>query len=227
MSDKPKKRFFSPAKMAVVATIGFVLLTYLVRAFWLEPFRAPSASMAPTIPPSAMVIAQKWGYGNYGTFGVRAFRAPISEPLQRGDLVVFEYPQDRSVPFVKRLVGLPGDEVSYRGKTVFLNGTPVSRREGESHADVGNGERMPTFVESLAGTEYSVVVDHGRPDHLPASATFAHRDKCAYDKEGVACKVPDGHYFVLGDNRENSNDSRFWGFVPADHMVGKVVYIAR
>ena len=226
MSHQPNKWFASPAVVVTGAIIAFVLLTYLVRAFWLEPFRAPSASMLPTIPTGAMLVVQKWGYGNYGTFGVRALRAPISAPLQRGDIVIFEYPQDRSVPFVMRLVGQPGDEVSYRGKTLALNGTPVSRREGERHVDSESGQRLPTFVESLAGTEYSVVVDHGRIDHLPASATFAHRDKCVYDKQGVSCKVPDGHYFVLGDHRDNSNDSRFWGFVPADHIVGKVVYVA-
>lgn len=226
MSHKPKRWFASPAVIATGSTIAFVLLTYLVRAFWLEPYRAPSTSMVPTIPRGAMLIVEKWGYGNYGTFGVRALRAPISAPLQRGDVVVFEYPADRSVAFTKRLIGLPGDEVSYRTKTLSVNGTPVSRREGEVQVDPESGQRLATFAESLMGIEYSVAVDHGRPDHLPASATFAHRDKCVYDQQGVTCKVPAGHYFVLGDNRDNSNDSRFWGFVPADHVVGKVVYVA-
>lgn len=228
MSTKPKKSYAAHVAIAVGTTVAFILLTYLVRAFWLEPFRMPSSSMAPTIPTGAMMVAQKWGYGNYGTFGIRAFRAPISSPLQRGDLVIFEYPHDRSVRFGMRLIGLPGDDVAYTRKTLHLNGTPVSRREGsELAADAGRGQHAPTFVESLMGTEYAVVVDDGRPAYLPTSVTFPHRDRCSYDSEGMRCKVPDGHYFVLGDNRENSNDSRYWGFVPADHIVGKVVHIVK
>lgn len=227
MSARPKKSYSAHVAIAVGTTIAFIALTYLVRAFWLEPFRMPSSSMSPTIPAGAMVVAQKWGYGNYGTFGIRAFRAPISSPLQRGDIVIFEYPQDRSMRFGMRLVGLPGDDVAYARKALHLNGTPVSRREGGELADAGNGQRAAVFVESLVGAEYSVVVDHARPAYLPTSVTFPHRDRCNYDNEGVRCKVPDGHYFVLGDNRENSNDSRFWGFVPADHIVGKVVHIVK
>jgi signal peptidase I len=198
-----------------------------VRSFLLEPFRMPSGSMLPTVPPGARLVVQKWGFGNYGTFGLHLFRRPITAPLQRGDLVAFEFPRDRSVTYVKRLVGLPSDRISYRAKVLSINGTPVPRQKGNDQFDPDSGRVMATAAESIDGVAYSVFLAPQAPDFLPAPQGFPFHDRCVRDKEGLTCEVPAGHYFAMGDNRDNSSDSRYWGFLPADHIIGKVVFISR
>jgi signal peptidase I len=204
---------------------GLFSVAFGVRAFFVEPFRFPSGSMLPTIPLRAHLIVQKWGYGNYGTYGLNLLHAQISAPLSRGDLIVFDFPPDRSLQYTKRLIGLPGDMISYRGKKVVVNGNPLPLRKVGDYFDSKSLAYTPTYVESQMGAEYSVLIEKDGPSNVPTSLAFPFREKCAYDSEGVTCQVPTGHYFVLGDNRDNSYDSRMWGFVPADHIVGKVLYI--
>lgn len=212
----------------VTATVvGWVVFVVVVRSFLYEPYRAPSGSMLPTIPERAHLIAQKWGYGNYGTFGVNLRRAPIAAPLARGDLIVFEFPQDRSVSFVKRLVGLPGDKIAYREKRLFINGEAVPLRPAGDFVGAGPfvGRKLQ-FIESLAGREHGVLLGEA-PSRLDGrTADFPFSERCTYEQGAMACEVPPGHFFVLGDNRDNSNDSRMWGFLPANHVIGKVVFIA-
>ena len=198
-----------------------------VRSFVVEPFRMPSGSMMPTVPAEARLIVQKWGYGNYGTFGLHLVRRPITAPLQRADVVAFEFPRDRSVAYVKRLVGLPGDRISYRSKVLSINGTPVPQLKGKEQFDADSLRVMQTAEESISGVSYSVFLAPQSPDFVPVPQGFPFHDRCVRDKEGLSCEVPAGHYFAMGDNRDNSSDSRYWGFVPADHIIGKVVYISR
>lgn len=210
----------------LLGTIGGLFsVAFAIRAFVVEPFRFPSGSMLPSIPLGAHLIVQKWGYGNYGTYGIHALRTAISSPLRNGDVIVFEYPRDRSTHYAKRLIGLPGDKVTYREKRLTINGSPVQFRQAGEHFDSTTGAHTSVLAESLLGTEYSVLIDKDAPNSVPSIQAFPFRDKCAYDSEGVTCDVPAGHYFTLGDNRDNSADSRMWGFVPADHIVGKVLYI--
>jgi signal peptidase I len=208
------------------AAAGLFSVVFGLRAFVVEPFRLPSGSMLPTIPLGAHLIVQKWGYGNYGTYGIHLFRSQIFAPLGRGDIIVFEFPQDRSQSYAKRLIGLPGDRIEYRGKKLSVNGNPASLRQTSDYFDPKLLAYTPVFLESLMGVEYSVLIENGAPASIPAPLAFPFHDKCTYDSEGVTCIIPDGHYFMLGDNRDNSYDSRMWGFVPADHIVGKVLYIA-
>ncbi|HRE17896.1 MAG TPA: signal peptidase I [Rhodocyclaceae bacterium] len=203
----------------------YFLIVFAVRAFLLEPFRFPSGSMLPTIPTGGFLIVQKWGYGNYGTFGISLVRLPISSSLDRGDLVVFEFPADRSIHFGKRLIGLPGDQITYRAKQLFINGTPVPLRQSTDYLNPKTLTYTSAFTESLMGKEYSVLIEKEAPASILAPQDFPFRNQCTYDAEGVSCTVPEGHYFTMGDNRDNSNDSRMWGFVPADHIIGKVIYI--
>jgi signal peptidase I len=206
------------------AAAGVVVLVVGVRAFFFEPFRAPSGSMLPTVPAGAGLIVQKWGYGNYGSYGMNLLRAPTSSAIHRGDIIVFEFPSNRSLNFVKRVVGLPGDKIAYRGKQLFINGVAAPLRPAGDYFNRESLDHTPRFVESLPGIEYSVLI-HNEVSTFMRPPPFSLSERCTYDKEEISCEVPAGHFFTLGDNRDNSNDSRMWGFVPSDHLIGKVVFV--
>jgi len=184
------------------------LIVLLLRSFLVEPFRIPSGSMIPTLLVGDFILVNKFAYG---------IRLPvlnqkviaIGEP-ERGDVVVFRYPLDPSTPFIKRIVGLPGDVVTYRNKRVLINGVEVALRPSGTFIGVRSAAPQTgaeQFREKLGEREHELLI-------TPGARTL----------DGVFT-VPDGHYFVLGDNRDNSRDSRFWGFVPDANLVGKAFYI--
>jgi signal peptidase I len=188
-----------------------ILIVLLVRSFLAEPFRIPSSSMMPTLLIGDFILVNKFAYG---------LRLPvldkkvieIGEP-QRGDVVVFRYPKDPSQDYIKRVIGMPGDEVVYRNKTLYVNGQAVPQSALGRYIGEGSGRDMTGAelkLESLEGAEHQI---------LQRSAAYF-----VPQGEGL-WKVPDGHYFVMGDNRDNSEDSRYWGFVPEDHLVGKAFLI--
>lgn len=195
-----------------------------LRAFLLEPFSISSGGMAPTLETGAKVIAEKWGYGNYATYGFHLFRTVPSAALNRGDIIVFEYPANRSLSYVKRLVGLPGDTVSYLNKRLTINGQAVLTTGLPDYFDNESMRYFKHFEEVFDETKVRVITDSDRPAFIPGADQFFGREGCSYTVDGVSCKVPPGHYFMLGDNRDNSLDSRYWGFVPTDHIIGKVIY---
>jgi signal peptidase I len=196
-----------------------------VRAFLFEPFRIPARSMLPTLDIGARIIVKKWGYGNYATFGFQLFHAKPSVALNRGDLIVFEYPPNRDINYIKRLVGLPGDTVAYLNKRLTINGQSVSITDLPDYYDEQSMRYFKQFEEALGDTRYRLLNEVDRPAFVPGAEQFLGREWCRYTIDGFICKVPLGNYFMLGDNRDNSLDSRYWGFVPSDHIVGKVVYI--
>src|SRR5256886_1032656 len=203
----------------------FAALAFGVRAFLVEPFRFPSESMAPSIEPRAHLIVKKWGYGNYGTYGIHLVRTGMSSGLQRGDIVVFEYPENRSLSFVRRVVGLPGDRISYYTKRLKINDKEIPIRRVGDYVHKDRATPSLQYLERLGDREYTILIEPEAPAVVPPAKAFPLSERCAYAAEGLSCRVPDGHYFVLGDNRDNSSDSRAWGFVPARNMIGKVQYI--
>lgn len=210
--------------------VATYVLIFLFRSFLFEPFRQASDSMVPTMPHSSYLVLQKWGYGHYGSYGLAPFRTKISAAMQRGDLMVFDYPDDESVQYIKRLVGLPGDKISYRDKQLSINGVAVARRKDGEFVLTREGaspEQLTRYVENLDGREYAVAVSESVNRTFPATLSFKFREKCVYEGSAVSCEVPPGHYYFLGDNRDNSRDSRYWGFVPAGNVVGKVLFISR
>lgn len=204
---------------------AFVVLAFGARVFLFEPFRFPYASMAPSIEPRALLIVKKWGYGNYETYGIHFKRAGMSSEVQRGDIVVFEYPPDTALSYAMRVIGLPGDRISYDKKRLKINDEEVPIRRIADYFHEGRPVRSPRYLERLGDHEYPILVEPDAAPAAPVVRTFPYRDRCVYTAESLSCRVPEGHYFVLGDNRDNSDDSRVWGFVPAINIIGKVQYI--
>jgi signal peptidase I len=204
---------------------AFAALVFAARAFLFEPFRFPSASMAPTIEPRAHLIVRKWGYGNYGTYGIHVMKTVMSSEVRRGDIVVFEYPEDRSLSYAKRVVGLPGDRISYNNKRLKINDEEVQTRRIADYVHKDRAIPSRQYLERLGEHEYAILIEPEGPAEVPIARAFPYRERCAYTAEGLSCRVPEGHYFVLGDNRDNSSDSRVWGFVPAINIIGKVQYV--
>jgi signal peptidase I len=193
-----------------------ILIVLLLRSFVVEPFRIPSNSMMPTLLTGDFILVNKFAYGLRLPVVNLKF-IPLGEP-QRGDVVVFKYPIDGKTDYIKRVIGVPGDEVFYRDKTIYLNGQPqgqmaIGRYTGVASGAVMTGAREA--VENLSGVEHHTLVRQGMPDLPPGCRELA----------AGPIKVPPGHYFVMGDNRDNSNDSRCWGFVPEDNLVGKAFAI--
>ncbi|MDJ0862334.1 MAG: signal peptidase I [Gammaproteobacteria bacterium] len=199
-----------PSKLVEYARSFFpiFLIVLLLRSFLVEPFRIPSGSMMPTLVIGDFILVNKFTYG---------IRLPVvdkkiielGEP-QRGDVMVFRFPEDPSVPFIKRVVGLPGDRVAYYKKVLYINGEPMEQAARGVYTGIGSGMTMTgaqVFEEALAEQKHEILVQPGHP---------------TLEGESV---VPEGHYFVMGDNRDNSRDSRFWGTVPDENLIGKAFLI--
>jgi signal peptidase I len=200
-----------------------ILIVFLLRSFLFEPFKIPSGSMIPTLLVGDLILVNKFHYG---------VRLPVinkkivanHEP-QRGDVMVFRYPRDTSVDYIKRVVGVPGDEVAYVNKRLTVNGKPMSVQPLADYYDEDSLRFYQQLQESLGGVEHRILNDKDHASVARPDDVFPYRDNCRYNADGVVCKVPPGHYFMMGDNRDNSLDSRFWGFVPDENIVGKAFFI--
>ncbi|MBS3803095.1 MAG: signal peptidase I [Oleiphilaceae bacterium] len=179
-----------------------VLLVVLVlRSFLVEPFQIPSGSMLPTLEVGDFILVNKYAYGlRLPVLGTKV--VAIDDP-QRGDVMVFKYPQDGQTNYIKRVIGLPGDQVRYENKTLYINGSEVPK---EFIADL---PPLELWQESLDDADHEVLTTAGRYSGIGEGQWV----------------IPEGEYFVMGDNRDNSNDSRFWGTVPDHLVVGKAFAI--
>jgi signal peptidase I len=201
-----------------------ILAVFVLRSFLFEPFKIPSGSMIPTLLVGDLILVNKYHYG---------VRLPVinkkiidNNPVQRGDVMVFRYPVDPRVDYIKRVVGLPGDEVSYVNQKLSVNGQPVPMQSLGDFYDEDSLRYAPMFSEKLGEVEHRILVEPRRPAYNGAEPkTFPMHENCSYTAEGVTCKVPAGHYFMMGDNRDNSQDSRFWGFVPDQNIVGRAFFV--
>ncbi|HSO05987.1 MAG TPA: signal peptidase I [Pelomicrobium sp.] len=204
-----------------------ILLVFVLRSFLVEPFKIPSGSMIPTLLVGDFILVNKFTYGiRLPVINVKV--VPINDP-QRGDVMVFRYPENPSLDYIKRVVGLPGDEVVYRDKQLAINGKPVQLKpDGEFGYVEGGLElvRAKRFQEALGQADHAVLIQPSAASvQLGGVREFPFRENCSYNDSGLRCKVPAGHYFVMGDNRDSSSDSRYWGFVPDDHIVGRAFLI--
>lgn len=185
-----------------------ILVVLVLRSFLVEPFRIPSGSMMPTLLAGDFILVNKYSYG---------IRLPVIDTKimevgspERGDIAVFRYPADPSIDYIKRIVGLPGDRIRYVDKTLYINGEEVERHYLGEYTGLGAGLGMSgasLFAERLGDETHEILIQGRRPI---AEGEFI---------------VPEGHYFAMGDNRDNSNDSRFWGAVPERYLVGRAFMI--
>jgi len=204
-----------------------ILIVFLLRSFLVEPFKIPSGSMLPTLLVGDFILVNKYTYGiRLPVINVKVM--DVNSP-QRGEVMVFRYPVNPSLDYIKRVVGVPGDEVIYRGRRLTINGREVPVTRVGDYNYVENGVKFiatERYTERLNAHAHSVLVDpQGGPFPVSAPGRFPHRENCAYNEDGFVCKVPAGHYFMMGDNRDHSDDSRFWGFVPEENIVGKAFLI--
>lgn len=200
-----------------------IVFVFALRSFLVEPFRIPSGSMLPTLQNGDLILVNKYEYG---------IRLPVIDrkiiPLgtpERGDVVVFRYPVEPGIDYIKRIVGLPGDEIVYRNKTLFINGQEVRQVRDGDFFEPDNSTYIGRYNETLGKVDHQILVNKRASQGLMAIANYPFRENCQYASNGVQCKVPEGHYFVMGDNRDNSLDSRFWGFVPDRNIVGRAFFI--
>jgi signal peptidase I len=205
-----------------------ILIVFLLRSFLVEPFQIPSGSMLPTLKIGDFILVNKFTYG---------IRLPILNKQiieighpRHGDVMVFRYPMDPSLDYIKRVIGLPGDVVSYRNKRLSLNGVLVPEQRDGSYDYVTkhlNDVTSERYIEQLGRHTHAILIQPSMPTLFvdQVNSQFPYRQNCDYDSNGFTCKVPAGYYFMMGDNRDSSNDSRYWGFVPDSNIVGRAFMV--
>ncbi len=200
-----------------------ILLVFLLRSFLVEPFKIPSGSMIPTLLVGDFILVNKFTYGiRLPVINLKV--AEVGRP-QRGDVMVFRYPVDPTLDYIKRVVGLPGDRIEYRDKNLAVNGVAVPRQQIGDYQSRERLQYFPRYVERFGAAAHEIILEKETPSYVSRAMEFRHSSDCDYNNGGLICTVPAGHYFVMGDNRDNSSDSRVWGFVPDENIVGKAFFI--
>lgn len=210
-----------------VSFFPVILIVFLLRSFLVEPFKIPSGSMLPTLLIGDFILVNKYTYG---------VRIPIinkkvvslNQP-QRGDVMVFRYPENPSQDYIKRVIGTPGDTVVYYDKRLTINGSEIKTTPDGEYNYVEGGLTFTAsqrLLEVVEQSRHSILTQADMPPvHIGGVNQFPFRENCVYNESGFICKVPLGHYFMMGDNRDRSSDSRYWGFVPDENIVGKAFLI--
>lgn len=200
-----------------------IAVVFLLRSFLFEPFRIPSGSMLPTLHIGDFILVNKFDYGiRLPVTNTKII--PVGSP-ERGDVVVFKYPMDMQVDYIKRVVGLPGDTVEYRDKVLYVNGVEQKQTGSRDFVDDSTMITLEERDEQLGEVNHLIARDARRPSWVPLQGILRKEKSCDYNERGFVCTVPEGHYFMMGDNRDNSEDSRYWGFVPDEDLVGRAVLI--
>jgi signal peptidase I len=201
-----------------------IALVFFLRSFLYEPFKIPSSSMVPTLLVGDLILVNKFTYGiRLPVLNKKVIQ--INDP-QRGDVMVFKYPLDMSQDYIKRVVGLPGDKITYENKRLTVNGVEVKYTPMEDYLDDEKLVYNKQYQENLSGVSHRILNNETAPTYNRDSVRpFPNSEACSYRYEGFTCTVPAGNYFMMGDNRDNSADSRYWGFVPDKNIVGKAFFV--
>ena len=202
-----------------------ILIVFLLRSFLYEPFKIPTGSMVPSLLVGDFILVNKFTYG---------IRIPVINKKivdvnlpKRSDVMVFRYPEDPAKDFIKRVIGLPGDVISFKNKRLTVNGRAVETQPTGTYTETeGRVRFFESFREHLGDKPHAMMVDPQYPSlNLASVREFPNKSNCTYNDDGMTCKVPDGHYLMMGDSRDNSDDGRYWGFVPEQNIVGKAVLV--
>jgi signal peptidase I len=206
-------------------TAGFfpvILVVFIIRSFVMEPFNIPSGSMIPTLRIGDLILVNKYEYG---------IRIPIlhSEIIKtsrpkRGDIAVFRYPEDDSLDYIKRVVGLPGDTLIYKNKQLTINNKVIVKKRISNYLDPSTSKVSMQFAQTLGKRNFQILNSDEELGMFLMGADFS-ETACKRIDLGLSCIIPEKKYFVLGDNRDNSSDSRFWGFVPEENLVGRAFLV--
>lgn len=191
------------------AFFPILIIVFLLRAFLYEPFRIPSGSLEPTLSTGDFILVNKFHYGiRLPVIHTKLYSLDVPK---RGDIIVFRWPPNPSIDFIKRVIGVPGDHISYIGKTLYINGEKIPQDYiKDTFTYDENGDRLDVLEkeENLLGVKHAIYQTADKPND---------------DLNDII--VPEGMYFAMGDNRDNSADSRYWGFVPDENIVGKANYV--
>ena len=225
MSDAKTRLIMQPWWLDWTAGLfPVIIVVFLLRSFLFEPFKIPSGSMIPTLLINDLILVNKFHYGV--RLPVINLKVLDNNSPKHGDVMVFRYPPKPSLDYIKRVVGVPGDEVAYLNKKLSINGKPLNKSVLPDFFDEDTMRYSKQFEETTtANKKYRLLNDDDRPAFIPGTEDFPYKQNCRYSSEGVVCKVPEGHYFMMGDNRDNSLDSRFWGFVPEKNIVGRAFFV--
>jgi signal peptidase I len=202
-----------------------IALVFFLRSFLYEPFKIPSSSMVPTLLVGDLILVNKFTYGiRLPVLNKKVIQ--INDP-QRGDVMVFKYPRDMSQDYIKRVVGVPGDKITYANKRLTVNGVEVKYTALDDYLDDERLVYNKQYQEALTGVTHRILNSERAPTLNPAEVQqFPLKDEsCTYTYDSFTCVVPKGNYFMMGDNRDNSLDSRYWGFVPDKNIVGKAFFV--
>jgi signal peptidase I len=200
-----------------------IAAVFLFRSFGFEPFKIPSSSMVPTLQIGDLILVNKYIYG---------IRLPIINKKiidlnnpKAGDVMVFKFPKDPSLDYIKRVVGVAGDKIVYKNKRLTVNGRELTYEKLSDYLDEERLTYYSHYRENLKNAPHGILNDDRVPSYVPSPDAFPQHELCTYNLEGFSCTVPEGHYFMMGDNRDNSLDSRYWGFVPDKNIVGKAFFV--
>jgi signal peptidase I len=179
--------------------------------------------MIPSLVVGDFILVNKYAYG---------IRLPVIntkiidlDTPQRGEVMVFRYPKNPGEDYIKRVVGLPGDRVEYFDKRLTINGEVMPTTEAAPYLHPERLYYSPQYTEKLGEVEHNILLEREAPPFVSQVMDYPYRENCIYTINGVSCTVPEGHYFMMGDNRDASSDSRVWGFVPEANIVGRAFFI--
>jgi signal peptidase I len=203
-----------------------IALVFFLRSFLYEPFKIPTASMVPTLLVGDLILVNKFTYGVRLPILNRKI-IDVNDP-QRGDVMVFKYPKDMSQDYIKRVIGVPGDKIVYENKRLTVNGKAVSYTAMDDYLEPQDMSMSYSkqFMEILPEKQHRILNREDAPTvNMNGVENFPHREACEFSQDKFSCIVPEGNYFMMGDNRDNSQDSRYWGFVPNKNIVGKAFVV--
>ncbi len=204
-----------------------ILVVFLLRSFLVEPFKIPSGSMLPTLEVGDFILVNKFTYGI--RIPILNWKIANVNAPQRGEVMVFRYPENPSLDYIKRVIGVPGDKISYRNKRLTINGEEIKIRPDGQYSYVETGLNFVVaqkFEETLDSHDHAILMLPEIPVvRLADVRRFPYHGNCAYNETGFTCTGPPGNYFMMGDNRDSSSDSRYWGFVPDENIVGKAFMV--